>query len=85
MSRPIEVGAIVLIISAVSEYHYLIGSTGTVILYDEEDDDFNVKSKFGVLAYKEHQLKRIDDDKQELSTWEAVAKDCKWNPNEVTA
>jgi len=42
-------------------------------------------SDFSVPYISSKYLKRIDDDKQELSTWEAVAKDCKWNPNEVTA
>jgi len=49
------------------------------------DKPLMTKHGYEVNFVPEEIIKRIDDDKQELSSWEAVAKDCKWNPNEVTA
>ncbi len=88
MSKEIEIGCdvIVLDIDIADNYRDYIGLTAKVTGYAITADwRLSFNGKDNVIACNASSLKRIDDDNEELSSWEAVQKDCKWNPTEVTA
>jgi len=93
MSKPIEEGAKCVVIGGRKPNN---GTVVTVVKFVGKVDWFGdndmwevdkpMETIWSTCVYfiSEKRLRRIDG-KQELSSWEVVAKDCKWNPNEVTA